>query len=195
MSDRLRNRAKRLIDSHPKAIEETRHWLENPEAGDEKSAREIHVREKKLTYIVNYLQEQGDCPDSLRDGLTEVREQNKRFQRDFTGDYQDLLSQELSDLVEQYPTVVCYAFELHPLNNEVDHDFETRDHIEFLLTTLPDGRISAETVNKINVLDEVLRCKCDMHEDAYEEIQDFVARPHYPPRFWWRHPEQVFSEN
>ena len=195
MTDKLHQRAQRLIDSHAQMVEETKQWLDKPDGDVDRTAREIIVRERKLAYIVNHLQEQDNCTDDLQDGLAQVQEQNERLQNKYSGNYDKLLLKELEELVDRYPTIACYLFELDPVNVEVDHDFAIRDNIEMLMLILPNEKISIQTEVTVEAVDEVLHCRCRMYQDTYEEIEDFVSRPHYPTHFWWRHPEQIFSEN
>lgn len=187
----LNEQAQCLIDTHDDEVQAVQESLTNPDSEIDRSAREIIVREKQLSYIVDHLESTGKCPEELVYGLERVRERNAQFTSEFPEDYTALLVTELQDLIDRYPTIVCYAFELEPLDIEVDHDFTTRDSIEILFEWLPDERLPQNATTIVHAIDDVLECKCEMHSSTYRDLSDTLARSHYPSRFWWRHPDQV----
>lgn len=190
----LVRRAERLVESHGRALDDTDAWLRDPDGEPDRSVREVVVREREVTHLVDYLSDRDRCPDELRDGLDRIRARNEAFREEYPDEYRDRLESELGALVDRYPTVARSAFELDPLDVELDHDFEIRDSIEMVRSTLPDERIPDETVAKIDATDDVLRCKCEAHANEYREIRSVVERPHYPKRYWWRHPDEVLTE-
>ncbi len=194
MTEDVLRKATRLIENHGDFSRETVRSLQNPESDVDRSAREIITREKELSFIVEYLEKQGRCPNEVRNGLEEVGELNERMIQEYQGDYYSLLEEELLDLVDRYPTVVCHFFELEPLEMEVEQDLLVRDSIEILLAELPRSKVPEKARATIDALDDVLACKCELHRSKYDKIADTVSRPYYPTEFWWRHPDKVLTE-
>ena len=162
---------------------------------DEYPYNRIIVRFLKRMAEIKWLYEYSDNTNlydsELVDRLTDLKEAHKRL-RDVLGDELDKTLQErVNHYYELYPRNVCRVFEFEPINNDTPNRIDQRDTLQYLLDEL---HIDDPQINEgIRVLDNALKCKYKYNSLLVDELN--LERSHYPAHYWWRHPEQVLSED
>lgn len=149
--------------------------------------------EYRLAFIVNELIKRGEDVCNYIRHLENIARKNRSIFYEYDSDFSVLLGV-LDDCMNEYAKIVCYIFELDPINLESDNDLLRRDEIEMLLDFIPEEKIKQTTIAKVNILDKSLKHKFELRWEECLNSSDYISEPHYPDQYWWRHPEEQLSE-
>lgn len=147
---------------------------------------------RTLEHVSAHLERTGEETPSIRTGVERARSQYDGLLDDHGDVYATLLEEELHDLVQRYPQVVCSIFDRTEIGMETYNDLDTRDAIEMCLQVL-DDRDLGRLETRVDALDDVFRCKYRRAAAEIGEHETEIARPYRPDRYWWRHPEDVLD--
>jgi hypothetical protein len=190
----LRERAERIISNYCDLATD----LRNSFSGEGNKSPEYYIsaaisQEYRISFIIKELASRGEGVGDYIEWLSKISRKNRELFQEYDSDYR-ILSSILEDYVEQYSNIVCYIFELDPINIEADNKLLKRDEIEMIMDYLPRSENDPVLIGKVEALDKSLEHKFELMWEECLNSSGYISEPHYPDKYWWRHPEKQLSE-
>ncbi|WP_159076953.1 hypothetical protein [Halococcoides cellulosivorans] len=193
--DDIKEDGRFFIEKHDEIVEYAREELETEEDKRGRVVKNTIVNEYKVGYIYDYLNSVSECSTEIEGGLERIQMKNEILRDEFTESFDKRCAYELNQIVNQYPMIVCHILGLDPMNDEVRQSLSQRDSIHILLDYLGEDDLPEGLRPQVEALDEVMSCIMKFYRsDEISDLKGQIAIEYFPDSFWWRHPDQLLSD-